>query len=151
MYATGATICNGHLALYVIPPLIAGVLMLRTGPVTAGRDLGGGLLILASMLKPNMAAPFFWIVALSLGRVRPALIVGGGYVLLTMAAARFQPAGVIAQPNRWLHFGADSSYYSPALPGVAPQEEQHLPTPVSINPLADRVSVVGGQHGPARA
>ena len=107
MYATGATIGNGQLILLVLPMLMAGILALRRGPASWPRDLGASLLILASLVKPSISAPFFWIVAFTTGRLRPSLLIVLGYVLLAGAASPFNAGGPVWQHYDWLVRGAD--------------------------------------------
>lgn len=131
MYATGATIGNGQLNVHLMPLLVAGILLLRQEPVTARRDWAGSLLVLGSLVKPNISAPFFWIVALALRRWRPALIVVVGYVALTLAAAPFRPDSLAVQLRNWLSFSAGSAYWSSA---VSREVVNSWPMQLSINP-----------------
>jgi hypothetical protein len=86
MYATSATIGNGQLALHLLAPLLAGILVLyaRRG---LGYELLAAGLILFSLVKPTVSAPFFWIVIFCMGSIRPAALVVGGYLGLTGLAA----------------------------------------------------------------
>lgn len=82
MYATGATIGNGQLALHLLAPLLAGILLLheRRG---LRFELLAAALILFAMVKPTVSAPFFWIVIFCTGSIRPAVMVVCGYLGLT--------------------------------------------------------------------
>ena len=91
--ATRNTIGNGQLVLHVMLPLLAGVLMLARRPVDWRTDLLATLLILFSLIKPTLSAPFLWLVLLLPGRWRPTLLVATGYVALTCFAVMFQPDG----------------------------------------------------------
>lgn len=89
-YAVGATIGNGQLGLHVLPALVAGTLLLRKRPDWPVDLLAAGL-ILASLVKPSISAPFFWIVLFAPHRLRPAALVAIGYAALTIFALSFRP------------------------------------------------------------
>lgn len=89
-YATGAALGNGQLVLFVLPLVLAALLMLAQ-PALAQRDLWvGSLLMVLSLVQPTIAAPFFWIVMFRSPRLRAALIVIAGYAMLTGVALLFQ-------------------------------------------------------------
>lgn len=102
MYATGATIGNGQLIVHLLPLLMAGLLMLYHQPCGWREDLIAAALVLVALVKPSISAPFFWIVLFVPGRLRPALLVVVGYVLLTLFAAGFQDASVLSLIEDWL-------------------------------------------------
>ena len=94
-YATAFTIQIGQLAIHVLPPLLAGLLLLRRGSPSWARDLLASALMVFALVKPNISVPFLWIVLLLPGRLRPAVLVALGYAALTLFAASFQEAGLI--------------------------------------------------------
>ena len=102
MYATGATIGNGQLILHLLPFLIAGVLLLRRTPTNWLNDLLSAALIVVSLVKPNVSAPFFWVVMFAPNRLRPAILAATGYLGLTVLAASFQQPSLIEQFRKWL-------------------------------------------------
>lgn len=90
LYATGAAMGNGQLVVFVLPLAISALLML-TRPSLPGRDLWlGSLLMLVALVQPTIAAPFFWIVMFCAPRMRAAMIVVAGYIVLTVVALSFQ-------------------------------------------------------------
>ena len=101
MYATGSAIGLGQLTVHVIPVLLAGLLLLRREPGRWHDDLLGSGLVLLAFVKPSIAVPFFWIVLFVPGRLRPALLVAGGYAALTLIAASFQTAGPVSLLRAW--------------------------------------------------
>jgi len=101
-YAVGATIGNGQLALHVLPCTIAAVLILRTTPPRWGPDLLSASLFLFALVKPSLVAPFFWIVLFMPRRARPALLVIGGYLALTLFAATVQSDGLVKLFSDWM-------------------------------------------------
>lgn len=102
MYATGATIGNGQLIVHLLPILVAGLLLLHRGQALWRKDLLASSLVLVSLVKPTITVPFFWIVLFVPGRLRPALLVSLGYIVLTLIAASFQAAGPFALFRDWL-------------------------------------------------
>ena len=101
MNATGLTIGNGQLTLHLLVPLIASVLFLRRGGAGWVEDLVIALALLVALMKPNDSVPFFWLVLFLAGRLRLALLVGVGYVALTLFAAAFQPASLPTLLAQW--------------------------------------------------
>lgn len=91
MYATGATIGNGQLIVHLLPMLVAGLLLLHRGQCGWRKDLLAAALVLVALVKPQVSAPFFWIVLVVSGRLRPVLLVTLGYVALTLFALSFHP------------------------------------------------------------
>jgi len=93
--ATGATIGNGQLLLLVLPPLVASCLLAARGGAGGREDLRTDLSIAAlfsiAMAKPSASAPFAWIILFCPGRLRPAVLTGAAYLLLTAFALAFQP------------------------------------------------------------
>lgn len=91
-YPFGATIGNGQLGVFVLPLLIAAAVRLRSTGVAWGRDLLVAALLLGALVKPNLSAPFCWVVLFASRSLRPAWIAGAAYVALTLVSASFQPA-----------------------------------------------------------
>jgi len=119
-YATRTGVGNGQLTIFVIPLLIAGTLLLRRGMQRNSLFWGAAFMVVA-LIKPNVSAPFFWIVLFaSLGkRYWPALLVLVGYGALTLWASAFQAEGAIALMQQWFHqaeigaeFGAQTGGYA---------------------------------------
>jgi hypothetical protein len=102
MYATGATIGNGQLSVHLLPLLVSGLLLLQRGQGGWHEDLLVTVLVLAALVKPSVAAPFFWIVLFVPGRLRPALLVTLGYGALTLFATSFQKPGLLLLLRSWL-------------------------------------------------
>ena len=92
MYATGAAIGNGQLIVHLLPVLLTGILLLRREPRGWREDLVAAGLVVAAMAKPQIAAPFLWLVLFLPRSLRPAVLVGVGYGLLTLFALHFPEA-----------------------------------------------------------
>ncbi len=102
MNALGVTIGNGQLILHLLPLLITVALILDKGPPTWSNHLLAAGLFLVALVKPNVTAPFFWLVVFLPGSLWPAVLVVIGYVLLTLVSASFQAAGLISLMKDWL-------------------------------------------------
>ncbi|MGI9146838.1 MAG: glycosyltransferase 87 family protein [Chloroflexota bacterium] len=102
-YAAGAAIGNGQLIVQVLPILLAAVLLLRSNELRGWkwRILAAGLL-LASLVKPTLATPFFWIALFAAGSPWPVVFASAGYVGLTLLAAQFQPTPLPILLREWL-------------------------------------------------
>jgi len=115
MNATGVCVGNGQISLLVLPLVTAAVLGLRRGNGGWKDDLLVGLLVLVSLVKPNLSAPFFWLVLFLPGRLRPAILVGMGYAALTLFSAAFQEAGLIQLFKDWIRLSkSDCTPYGSA-------------------------------------
>lgn len=97
IYATSITIGLGQLGLHVLFSLLASLVWGLRTHASWKRDLAMAGLFLAALVKPSLAAPFFWIVLLVCPRRRPALLVLIGYGLLTGAALAFQSTPDVMQ------------------------------------------------------
>jgi hypothetical protein len=102
MYATGATIGNGQLIVHFLPMLMVGLFLLLRGRGGGREDLLAAVLLLATLVKPSVSLPFFWMVLFVPGRLRPALLVAFGYVALTLFAASFQEPELLTLLHGWL-------------------------------------------------
>jgi hypothetical protein len=91
MNATGVTVGNGQLILHLLPPLVTGILVLAQGGSGGRLLVYGPALILFGLVKPNVAAPFFWLTLFIPRSPWPAVAVVVGYLTLTSAALAFQP------------------------------------------------------------
>lgn len=104
LYATGGTIGNGQLGIHVVLglALLPALLSRARDDPSPRNDALLAAIILLVLVKPNLAAPFAWLVLLVPGRPRPAVLVAAGYAALTAASAAFQPAAPAALVADWL-------------------------------------------------
>lgn len=115
MNATGVCVGNGQISLLVLPLVTAAVLGLRRGGGGWKEDLLAAFLVLVSLVKPNLSAPFFWLVLFLPGRLRPAVLVGMGYAAITLFTAAFQEAGLLQLLEEWTRqMRADCTPYGSA-------------------------------------
>lgn len=119
MYATGATIGNGQLLVHILPVLVAGLLLLKRAEPSWHQDLLAAALLLIALVKPTVAAPFFWIVLFVPGRLRPAMIVSIGYMALSLFAALFQKTGLVTLLFKWSDRAAAGVEWGTARGGYA--------------------------------
>ena len=105
MYATGFSNGHGQLTIQALAVLVAGLICLVRGPQTWPNDLATSALILASLVKPSVTAPFFWLVIFLPGRLRPALLVVTGYIGLTLLAIPFQGFDLLSLHEGWVSRG----------------------------------------------
>jgi hypothetical protein len=106
MNATGVTIGNGQLILHLLPPLVAGLLLLHRRQGRWCEDLLMAAMLLVALVKPSVSVPFFWIVLSIPRRLRPALLVALGYIALTLFSAVFQEPGPLMLLRGWLVRGS---------------------------------------------
>jgi len=107
MYSAGACIGNGQVIVLLLPPLLAGLLRLQRSGISVETDLTASLFFLFALIKPSMAVPFFWLVLMVPGRIRPALGITAGYAGLTFIAASFQPRDTLHLLLEWLHTSSE--------------------------------------------
>jgi hypothetical protein len=121
-YATRTGIGNGQLTVFVIPLLIAGTILLHRGTYRNSLFWGVTFIVMA-LIKPNVSAPFFWIVLfVSVGRrFWPVLLVLLGYGALTLGAAAFQTEGAIALMQQWFQQAAIGAEFGAQTGGYANQ------------------------------
>jgi hypothetical protein len=101
IYPTGATIGNGQLIVLLLPVLVAALVRLQRQQGWR-EDLLVAVLILITLVKPTISAPFFWIMLFVPGRWRPAALASFGYLVLTLFAASFQGPGLLTLFQQWL-------------------------------------------------
>ncbi len=101
-YPAGATTGNGQLSVHILPPLLTALLWLSRKRAAWDLDLAVAALLLAPLVKPSTAVPFFWIALFVSRRIRPVLLTSLGYLSLTLLAVSFQSAGFRAVIKGWL-------------------------------------------------
>lgn len=120
LYATGAAIGNGQIVIHLLPCLLGSFIVLKAdccSPKADQKKRGwkttclASLLMLLALVKPNVTAPFFWILLFKAPSA--ATLTGVSYTLLTVFSAIFQPEfdGPIALFKSWLTMGMAGVYY----------------------------------------
>ena len=101
-YPTHITIAGGQLINHILPMLLAGLFLLHSGRGRWQEDLLAASLLVPTLVKPTVSAPFFWIVCFMPSRLRPILLVSLGYITLTLLAASFQEVDLLTLLQNWL-------------------------------------------------
>lgn len=102
MYATGAAIGNGQLITHLLPCLVFSVVVLSSERIGWRSEVFATLLFLFTLTKPTLSVPFFWIVLFSTGTIRPAVLIGAGYLAVTLVALSFQDDPITTILHGWL-------------------------------------------------
>lgn len=101
MNATGVVYGTGQWILYMIPFLLIGLFSLQN-PVSWQRDIIAAVCLTLTLIKPNISAPFFWLVLFSSGGWRILTLTAAGYTALTLFAVSFQTTPLPVLINQWL-------------------------------------------------
>ena len=142
IYSTGAAIGNGQPLLHLLPALVAAILLLERDASLPG-DFAAATLFIFSLVKPNVTAPFFWIVVVRPGRWRPALFILIGYLGITLLAASYQPGTAVGLMRDWAgraEAGVEDTREgvrraeAPADHSEATREGQQSPPPPGVPP-----------------
>ena len=102
MNATGVVIGNGQLALHVLPLLLVVVLWVHTKTPGWPRDCRIAACFSAAAVKPNLAAPFFWLLLFRPGGLRPAALTVVAYAGLTALAIQYQADALPTLVAEWI-------------------------------------------------
>lgn len=100
-YATAATIRIGQMGIHLLPVLLAGTLLIARAERSWRRDLIATGLLVAALIKPTFAVPFFW-VAFFRGGVRFTALAVGAYIGLTFWGAAYQQDSLPTLIEGWL-------------------------------------------------
>ncbi len=100
-FAGAACIGNGQLSIMATTALLASLLILQRPDRSWWWDLGAAALFVVALMKPSIAAPFFWLAIILPNRVRPALLILVSYGLLTVLGASFQDTDLLVLLGEW--------------------------------------------------
>lgn len=112
MYATGATIGNGQLGVHLLPMMLVSATLAARSRGRWRDDILIAFLMLLALAKPSLSAPFFWLILLLPGRIRPALLTLLGYVGITLWAVAFQRDDLLTLVRDWLSVGTSESSWA---------------------------------------
>lgn len=101
MNATGVTIGNGQLILHILPVLLFALLLLRDNHGAWRVQLLTAGLLLFTLVKPTISAPFLWIAFFFGGGLLTTLLVVSGYAGVTLFAVSFQESAVTVLARAW--------------------------------------------------
>jgi len=101
LYPFGAGIGNGQNSMLVVACLFACLVLQEPTARSWKRDMLLACVFLVALIKPSIAAFFFWIVLLTPGGMRRGAMVVGGYAALTYVSSTFQKFGPIRIMRAW--------------------------------------------------
>ena len=101
VYPTASVIWLGQFTIHCLASLAVGLLILLRGRGRWWEDILAATVLLVSLAKPTVVAPFFWLVLILPGRLRPITLVSVGYLSLTLLAASFQDANLLTLIKGW--------------------------------------------------
>ncbi len=100
--AVSPGVANGQLHLITVLAAVAAVLLLSPRAPSWPRELAGAALMLVALTKPTIGVPFFVLVWVLPGRLRPGILVLVLYGLATAVALLPQPEGSFVLLTRWI-------------------------------------------------
>jgi Glycosyltransferase family 87 len=118
MSAARMTLWIGQLSAHVLAPLLAGLSLLNRPQPPWREDMWIALLLLAALVKPTFSAPFFWIVLFVGESLRPAWLIGVGYIVVTLLALAFHGSFGWGALFGWARSGAQHSEGHAHLPAL---------------------------------
>ena len=107
IYPTGAAVGNGQLIPILLPAMIMALVLMKKRDMTTGPELLSSGLIIITLAKPSLFAPFFWIILFIPKTIRSALYVIIGYLALTFAACYYQENGLVELITNWIAASSD--------------------------------------------
>ena len=116
-FPLGLTIRIGQTGVHLLPLLITSVLLLKRYNYR-WIDVLAALLFTIALIKPTVAAPFFWLILFVPGRIFPGLIVLACYTTATLAMASFQQADTFTLMMQWVEKGAAGAAYGAEIVGT---------------------------------
>ena len=95
-YPVAITIGIGQITLFVLLAAIAGTLLVLREPPGVVRDALATGLFLVALIKPNLAVPFFWVIAFRAGAARPVVLAVIAYLAATALSIALHGTGIDA-------------------------------------------------------
>lgn len=101
---TSVTLGNGQPTLHILAVLLPALLLLHGRPVHLWSDLVAAGLFVLALLKPNLSAPFVWLIVIfpTTLRVRPLIFVGLGYLALSFYASQIVHTSLLVLAPQFL-------------------------------------------------
>jgi hypothetical protein len=109
MYATSVTVGNGQLGVHVLPALLSSILIARRGRGGWSSDLAAASLFTLCLVKPSLAAPFFWVLMSGRRGARRGALVVAAYAGLTALAVSFRPEGLLGLVRSWVSISRETA------------------------------------------
>ncbi len=88
-----STFGNGQPIYFTVFFLAIAILILHHAPPSLTRDICAAVCFVIGSIKPNLSAPFFWLLLVypNTLRLRPVILTALGYIALTVFALQFVP------------------------------------------------------------
>jgi hypothetical protein len=108
MNATGVVIGNGQITLLVIVMLWLAISLSINNGASIYRQMLVVPLFLVALVKPSLAAPFFWIVLFTPRSILMGVLIGAAYLAATMFSLQFQTISLSDSLIQWLGRATDN-------------------------------------------
>jgi hypothetical protein len=108
-YAITVTVGNGQLGIHVLPALLSSILIARRGRGGWWSDLAAASLFTLCLVKPSLAAPFFWVLLSGRRGARLGALVVAAYAGLTALGASFRPEGLLGLLGSWVSVSRETA------------------------------------------
>jgi len=107
-YPVAVTLGNGQLGILALSAALTAIFLLSPGRTPSWwRDLAAAGLLLLSLVKPSLTAPFFLVVMLRTGGLRPVVLTAAGYAGLTVLAQSFRTNSLGVELAALAHVSAE--------------------------------------------
>ena len=100
---------NGQLGVHVLPALLSSILIARRGRGGWPSDIAAASLFTLCLVKPSLAAPFFWVLLSGRRGARRGALVVAAYAGLTALAASFRPEGMLGLLRSWVSISRETA------------------------------------------
>ena len=101
MAASGVAIRGGQLILVLLPLLVSAILCFKREGSYLSTDITATALVIVSLVKPSVTAPFLTLICFLPGKWRPIILVISGYLALSLLALSFQQTSIGTQVSGW--------------------------------------------------
>ena len=92
----------GQTTIVVMALAVSAILIVAREPASWRRDAVAAVMFTCALVKVSVAAPFFLLLLLVPGRIRPAALTVAAYGMLTLLATRFQAASLPDLARGWM-------------------------------------------------
>jgi len=136
-YATGITIGNGQLTIYIMATVLALNAFIKRDESNWISNCLIGFFAALSLLKPTTGVPFILLVMFVPRNIYPLLATVAIYALLALAAASFQSDNIIQLHRDWFSLGSQGAVWSSDAGNVASEGGSDAPILAFLRPGED--------------
>jgi hypothetical protein len=108
----------GQMGMHVVAFAVLGAALLVAPNPRRGKDLLAATLLAGALVKPTLSLPLVVVALIAAGRLRPVLLLGGVYALLTAIATLAQPADIITLIRDWLAIASTRVPFEDGVPNI---------------------------------